>query len=73
MIGLKLTSTKKSFSIILIFWYVVFSSRIQHSNFEGNDLQTLSGHSITHPFGIAIYKGKYTDTVFSLSRFLTGW
>ncbi|XP_041374759.1 low-density lipoprotein receptor-related protein 2-like [Gigantopelta aegis] len=46
-----------------LYWVDAYFDRIQHSNFEGNDLQTLSGHSITHPFGIAIYKDYifYTD------------
>ncbi|XP_071103874.1 low-density lipoprotein receptor-related protein 2-like [Haliotis cracherodii] len=46
-----------------LYWVDAFFDRIQHSDFSGNDLQTLTGHSITHPFGIAIYKDYiyYTD------------
>ncbi|XP_076440226.1 low-density lipoprotein receptor-related protein 2-like [Babylonia areolata] len=46
-----------------LYWADAFFDRIQHSTFTGADLQTLRGHDVVHPFGIAIYKDYvfYTD------------
>ncbi|XP_035827354.1 low-density lipoprotein receptor-related protein 2 [Aplysia californica] len=46
-----------------LYWADAYFDRIQHSQLDGNDLQTLSGHTVVHPFGIAIYKDYiyYTD------------
>lgn len=46
-----------------LYWADAFFDRIQHSTFTGEDLQTITGHSVVHPFGIAIYKDfiYYTD------------
>ncbi|RUS81825.1 hypothetical protein EGW08_010417, partial [Elysia chlorotica] len=46
-----------------LYWADAFFDRIQHSGLDGSDLQSLSGHTVIHPFGIAIYKDYiyYTD------------
>uniref|UniRef100_A0A2C9KAN0 EGF-like domain-containing protein n=1 Tax=Biomphalaria glabrata TaxID=6526 RepID=A0A2C9KAN0_BIOGL len=46
-----------------LYWADAYFDRIQHSKLDGDDLQTLTGHTIVHPFGIAIYKDfiYYTD------------
>ncbi|KAK3083345.1 hypothetical protein FSP39_020255 [Pinctada imbricata] len=40
-----------------LYWVDAYFDRIQHSDFEGNDVQSITGVSIAHPFGIAAYKG----------------
>ncbi|CAH1789469.1 unnamed protein product [Owenia fusiformis] len=42
-----------------LFWTDAMFDRIQHCNFDGSDVQTLTRHTfgIAHPFGIAVYKG----------------
>ncbi|ESO92116.1 hypothetical protein LOTGIDRAFT_175728 [Lottia gigantea] len=46
-----------------LYWVDAYFDRIQSSDFNGNDLTTLEGHSITHPFGISVYKDSiyFTD------------
>ncbi|XP_059178824.1 low-density lipoprotein receptor-related protein 2-like isoform X2 [Physella acuta] len=46
-----------------LYWADAYFDRIQHTKLDGDDLQTLTGHTIVHPFGIAIYKEfiYYTD------------
>ncbi|KAK3804170.1 hypothetical protein RRG08_023533 [Elysia crispata] len=46
-----------------LYWADAYFDRIQHSGLDGSDLQSLSGHTVIHPFGIAIYKDYiyYTD------------
>ena len=32
--------------------------RLQHSDLDGNDLRTLQGLKLVHPFGVAVFHGK---------------
>uniref|UniRef100_A0A8W8LAI7 EGF-like domain-containing protein n=1 Tax=Magallana gigas TaxID=29159 RepID=A0A8W8LAI7_MAGGI len=40
-----------------LFWVDAYFDRIQHSNFDGEDVKTITGVSIAHPFGIVAYRG----------------
>jgi hypothetical protein len=44
-----------------LYWTDGALSRIQYSDYNGRNIQSLRGRSISHPFGIAIYgcKNKY--------------
>lgn len=39
-----------------LYWVDIYFQRIQHSDFNGNDVQTLKGDKILRPVGIAVYK-----------------
>jgi hypothetical protein len=43
-----------------LYWTDGALSRIQYSDYNGRNIQSLRGRSISHPFGIAIYGGKKT-------------
>ena len=38
-----------------LYWTDGALSRIQYSDYNGRNIQSLRGRSISHPFGIAIY------------------
>lgn len=47
-----------------LYWTDGVLSRIQHSDYNGRNIQTLRGRSISHPFGIAIYGCKKKSFLF---------
>lgn len=52
------------------FFFIVLN-RIQHSNFDGEDVKTITGVSIAHPFGIVAYRGlHFSSTVYNGLHFL---
>lgn len=48
-------SKSSKFNIKQLLFVVL--NRIQHSNFDGEDVKTITGVSIAHPFGIVAYRG----------------
>lgn len=44
-----------------LYWTDAYFDRIQHSDLDGQDVKTLYGIKIAHPFGIAVYKGTRQD------------
>ncbi|CAF0957368.1 unnamed protein product [Adineta ricciae] len=62
-----------------LYWTDGALSRIQYSDYNGRNIQSLRGRSISHPFGIAIYGSRlyFTDvtleTVFESSKTYSGY
>ncbi|XP_052813493.1 low-density lipoprotein receptor-related protein 2-like [Mya arenaria] len=40
-----------------VFWVDAYFDRLQHTNLDGNDLQTVDTVKLVHPFGVGIFKG----------------
>ena len=45
------------FRVFVISVFLVLIFRLQHSDLDGNDVQTLHGLKLVHPFGVAVYQG----------------
>ncbi|XP_053385857.1 low-density lipoprotein receptor-related protein 2-like [Mercenaria mercenaria] len=40
-----------------VYWVDAYFDRLQHTDLDGNDLQTAQGIKIVHPFGVAVFRG----------------
>ena len=52
-----------------LYWTDGALSRIQYSDYNGRNIQSLKGRSISHPFGIAIYGCKRSALPIIIYRF----
>ncbi|KAL4217440.1 Low-density lipoprotein receptor-related protein 2 [Mactra antiquata] len=40
-----------------VYWVDAYFDRLQHTDLDGNDLQTVKNIKLVHPFGVAVFRG----------------